>query len=67
MERFSKIQFIDERNVGRDWNFRDITELKRAEEEVEATGQWYQVHALKYVTHHVLQFARLIFFPLTPE
>ncbi|MGH8659221.1 MAG: hybrid sensor histidine kinase/response regulator [Gammaproteobacteria bacterium] len=30
-ERFSRIQFVDERNVGRVWSFRDITERKRAE------------------------------------
>lgn len=31
-ERFSKIQFVDRRNAGRVWSFRDITEHKRAEE-----------------------------------
>ena len=31
-ERFSRIQFVDERNVGRVWSFRDITERRRAEE-----------------------------------
>ncbi len=32
-ERFSRIQFVDERNVGRVWSFRDITERHRAEAE----------------------------------
>ncbi len=31
-ERFSKIQYVDERRVGRVWSFRDITERRRAEE-----------------------------------
>lgn len=31
-ERFSKIQVVDERNVGRVWIYRDITERRRAEE-----------------------------------
>ena len=31
-ERFSRIQFVDERNVGRVWSFRDVTDLKRIEE-----------------------------------
>ena len=31
-ERFSRIQFVDERNVGRVWSFRDITERRRTEE-----------------------------------
>ena len=30
-ERFSRIQFVDERNVGRVWSFRDITASKQAE------------------------------------
>lgn len=32
LERFSKIQFVDGRNVGRVWSFRDITERRRTEE-----------------------------------
>ena len=32
IERFSRIQFVDERNVGRVWTFRDITERRGAEE-----------------------------------
>jgi PAS domain S-box-containing protein len=31
-ERFSRVQFVDHRNVGRVWSFRDITERRRAEE-----------------------------------
>jgi PAS domain S-box-containing protein len=31
-ERYSKIQCIEDRNVGRVWTFRDVTEHKRAEE-----------------------------------
>ena len=31
-ERFSRIQFVEDRNVGRVWSFRDITERIRAEE-----------------------------------
>lgn len=30
-ERFSRIQFVEERNVGRVWSFRDITEQRQAE------------------------------------
>ena len=32
IERFSRIQFVEERNVGRVWSFRDITDRKRTEE-----------------------------------
>ncbi|MDQ2823899.1 MAG: ATP-binding protein [Verrucomicrobiota bacterium] len=35
-ERYSKIQSIEKRNVGRVWSFRDITERKRAEEKLQA-------------------------------
>ncbi len=30
-ERYSRIQFVEERNVGRVWSFRDITERRQAE------------------------------------
>jgi PAS domain S-box-containing protein len=36
LERYSKIQSIENRNVGRVWSFRDVTERKRAEETLEA-------------------------------
>ena len=32
IERVSQVQIVDERNIGRVWSFRDITELKRAEQ-----------------------------------
>ncbi|MEY2541303.1 MAG: hypothetical protein QOI22_905 [Verrucomicrobiota bacterium] len=35
-ERYSKIQSVDRRNVGRVWSFRDVTERKRAEEKLQA-------------------------------
>src|ERR1700730_10733673 len=35
-ERYSKIQSIDKRSVGRVWSFRDVTERKRAEEKLQA-------------------------------
>ncbi|MGH7833141.1 MAG: ATP-binding protein [Candidatus Binatia bacterium] len=42
-ERFTKVQFVEERNVGRVWSFRDITERKRAEEELRQQRAWFQV------------------------
>jgi len=43
VERFSKIQRIDERNVGRVWSFRDITQRRRAEEALQKQSEWLRV------------------------
>jgi PAS domain S-box-containing protein len=42
-ERFSRIQVVEGRNVGRVWSFRDITERKRAEEDLRQQREWFQV------------------------
>lgn len=42
-ERFSKIQYVNERNVGRVWSFTDITERTRAEEELRRQREWFEV------------------------
>jgi PAS domain S-box-containing protein len=36
LERYSQIQLLDRKPVGRVWSFRDVTERKRAEENLEA-------------------------------
>lgn len=36
LERYSQIQLLNQRPVGRVWSFRDVTERKRAEENLEA-------------------------------
>src|ERR1043166_3944832 len=36
LERYSQIQLLDQRPVGRVWSFRNVTERKRAEENLEA-------------------------------
>ena len=36
LERYSQVQLLDKRPVGRVWSFRDVTERKRAEENLEA-------------------------------
>ncbi|MGH8613436.1 MAG: PAS domain S-box protein, partial [Gammaproteobacteria bacterium] len=43
IERFSRIQRIDERNVGRVWSFRDITERRRADEALQKQSGWLRV------------------------
>jgi PAS domain S-box-containing protein len=42
-ERSSRIQFVDERNVGRVWSFRDITEHRRAAEALQKKSEWLKV------------------------
>lgn len=36
LERYSQVQLLDQKPVGRVWSFRDVTERKRAEENLEA-------------------------------
>ncbi len=43
IERFSKTQWIEQRNVGRVWSFRDITERKWAERELREQSEWFSV------------------------
>src|SRR3984893_11391760 len=42
-ERFSRIQIVNERNVGRVWSFRDITERRRAEEAIQKQSEWLRI------------------------
>ena len=42
-ERFSKIQYVEQKNVGRVWSFTDITERTRAEEELRRQREWFEV------------------------
>ena len=43
VERFSKIQWMDQRNVGRVWSFRDITGSKKSERELRDQSEWFKV------------------------
>ena len=43
IERVSKIQRIKQRNVGRVWNFRDITQRITAETELREQSEWFSV------------------------
>jgi PAS domain S-box-containing protein len=43
VERFSKIQRIDERTVGRVWSFRDITERRRVEQALHKKSEWLRI------------------------
>ena len=43
IERVSKIQRIGERNVGRVWSFRDITQRMTVEEELREQSEWFRV------------------------
>jgi len=42
-ERFTRVQFVDQRNVGRVWSFRDVTERKRAEEDLQQQRERFRV------------------------
>jgi PAS domain S-box-containing protein len=42
-ERFSTIQYLDGRNVGRVWSFREVTAQKCAEAELRQQREWFQV------------------------
>ena len=42
-ERVSKFQQLEGRTVGRVWSYRDVTERKRAEEEIHRQREWFEV------------------------
>jgi PAS domain S-box-containing protein len=43
MERYSKIQFVDEANVGRVWILRDITARRHSERALREQREWFKV------------------------
>jgi PAS domain S-box-containing protein len=43
IERFSRTQELDQKNVGRVWSFRDITDRRNTEEELRQQREWFQV------------------------
>lgn len=42
-ERFSRLQSVAEGNIGRVWSFRDITERRRAEAQLQHQSEWLRV------------------------
>jgi PAS domain S-box-containing protein len=42
-ERFSRVQVLDQREMGRVWSFRDITERRRAEEGLATQSEWLRI------------------------
>ena len=42
-ERSTRIQFVEEQNVGRVWSFREITERRHAEEALRSQSEWLRV------------------------
>jgi PAS domain S-box-containing protein len=42
-ERFSRIQYVDDQNVGRVWSFRDITDHRRFQEALKKQSDWLRV------------------------
>jgi PAS domain S-box-containing protein len=43
IERFSCVQVVDGRNVGRVWSFRDVTERRCAETALQKQWEWFRV------------------------